>query len=255
MGTAREAILNAFADLERETGQESFQLSKICERVRENTTEFQETTIRTYITSVMCVDAPVHHANHTDDLVRLGRGLYRRVIPSDDLQGLRRAADQRGGKSGRRAPVQQQGDPESEWHWEGNVQSVVVKLLAADDWTILSVANTANREHGVDIIASKSERRLLVEVKGYPSKYYARGERKGQLKKTPPSLQARVWFADLLMSGMLNADDEPDAEIVLSLPDVPTYRGLADRLSGSIDSLGFTVAWVSEDGTVEWAVT
>ena len=131
----------------------------------------------------------------------------------------------------------------------------MVKLLAADDWTILSVANTASREHGVDITAGKSGRRLLVEVKGYPSKYYERGEKKGNLKKTPPSLQARVWFADLLMSGMLNADDEPDAEIVLCIPDVPTYRGLAERLTGSLNSLGFTLAWVSENGAVEWVVT
>ena len=252
MGTARDVILKAFGELERLTGRETFQLSEVCERVLDDSADFQETTIRTHITSAMCVDAPVHHANHTDDLVRVGRGRYRRVTPSDDLARLRRAADRRVGNSDRASVIQRRGDPETEWHWEGKVQSAIVKHLAADDWEILSVANTASREHGVDIIARKLGRRLLVEVKGYPSKYYARGEKKGQLKKTPPSLQARVWFADLLMSSMLNADDEPDAEIVLCMPDVTTYRSLRERVSGSLDLLGFTIAWISTDGNVEW---
>lgn len=255
MGTARDAILKAFAKLERETGRESFQLSVVCERVLEDTTEFQETTIRTHITSAMCADAPVHHANHTDDLVRVGRGVYRKVVPTDELGSLREAADRRTENSGRSPALQQHGDPESEWHWEGNVQSTMVKHLAADDWAILSVANTASREHGVDIIATKSGRRLLVEVKGFPSRYYARGDRKGQRKKTPPSLQARVWFADLLMSSMLNADDEPEAGIVLCMPGVPTYRSLEERVGSSLNVLGFNRAWISEGGNVEWALT
>ena len=79
MGTARDAILEAFLALERETGHEEFRLSQVVDRVLASTKDFQETTLRTYVTSVMCVDAPVHHANHTDDLVRVGRGMYRRA--------------------------------------------------------------------------------------------------------------------------------------------------------------------------------
>ena len=179
--------------------------------------------------------------------------MYRRAIPSDDLTGLRAEADRTIRRSAGTSAVQEHGEPESEWFWEGNIQSAMIKHLAADDWAVLSVANTATREHGVDIIARKSGRRILVEVKGYPSKYYVRGENKVQLKKTPPSLQARVWFADLLMSGMLNAGDEPDAAVVLCMPDVPTYRSLEARTADSLDALGFARAWISESGDVEWA--
>lgn len=253
MGTARDAVLQAFAELEQQTGRETFKLSEVCDRVREGSSDFQETTIRTYVTSVMCADAPVHHANHTDDLVRVGRGEYRRATPTDDLEYLRAEADRRVGSSVPSAPTIQRGEPESEWFWEGNIQSAMVKRLAADNWAIVAVANTATREHGVDIIARKSGKRVLVEVKGYPSKYYVRGERKGQIKKTPASLQARVWFADLLMSGMLNTGDEPEAVVVLCMPDVPTYRSLEARTADSLDALGFARVWISENGDVEWA--
>ena len=41
--------------------------------------ERSRTTIRTQVGSVMCANAPVHHLNHTDDLVRVGHGIYRRA--------------------------------------------------------------------------------------------------------------------------------------------------------------------------------
>jgi hypothetical protein len=128
----------------------------------------------------------------------------------------------------------------------------MVSHLSHLGWAIQSVANTSTKEHGVDIIAAMDGSRLLVEVKGYPSRYYVHGDRKGEVKKTAPSIQARVWFADLIMSSMLNSGDEPEANIVLCLPDLPTYRNLYDRVSPSLSHLGFTAAWVNEEGEVEW---
>lgn len=46
---------------------------------------FRESTIRTCITSTMCVNAPAHASNHTDDVVRVARGLYR-VIGHQPVQ-------------------------------------------------------------------------------------------------------------------------------------------------------------------------
>ncbi len=40
--------------------------------------------------------------------------------------------------------------------------------LAVDGWRILSVANTATKEHGIDVIASRDGQTAGVEVKGYP---------------------------------------------------------------------------------------
>ena len=255
MGTARDAILEAFVALERETGHEEFRLSQVVDRVLASTKDFQETTLRTYVTSVMCVDAPVHHANHTDDLVRVGRGMYRRAGLSDSLGDRRAAADRSGHRRHQRHAPRDGGEPELEWHWEGNIQASMVRHLAQLGWSIRSVADTSTRQRGVDIVAIVSDTRLLVEVKGYPSSFYARGSKRGHRKKTPASVQARVWFADLIMSSMLNSDDDPDAEIVLCMPDVPTYRSLESRVGASLDALGFGRAWVSENGTVDWSAS
>jgi len=47
----------------------------------------------------------------------------------------------------------------SEWHSEANIQSMLVTALATDGWSIVSVANTATKEHGIDVIASRLGRR------------------------------------------------------------------------------------------------
>jgi hypothetical protein len=112
--TARQAVLDAFKRLENRTGWPEFTIQQIVEEVRSTTGEYQETTIRTYVTSVMCVDAPVHHANHTDDLVRVGRGVYRRVEPGDDLADRRREADSRIKDQPREQA--KTGDPQAEWY-------------------------------------------------------------------------------------------------------------------------------------------
>ena len=257
MAAARDAVLNAFIELERTSGTDTFRIGQLWLQVKSSTSAFKESTIRTYVTSAMCVNAPVHHANHTDDLVRVGLGLYRRTLPTDDLAALRSAADSRGNRAlespqPHREDASMTGDAQEEWHWEGNVQAMMVAHLARAGWAIQSVANTSTKERGVDIIASKDQDLLLVEVKGYPSLYYAHGANKGKVKKTAPSIQARVWFADLIMSSMLNAGEASEADIVLGLPDFPTYRGLFDRVSPSLTRLRFSTAWVRENGEVDW---
>jgi Holliday junction resolvase-like predicted endonuclease len=60
-----------------------------------------------------------------------------------------------------------------ERHTEANVQAAVVTALAGTGWRILSVANTATKEHGIDVIAEREGRTVGVEVKGFPSHNYA----------------------------------------------------------------------------------
>jgi hypothetical protein len=68
----------------------------------------------------------------------------------------------------------------TDWYWEGNVVNTVVTHLQREGWTIRQIANTATREAGIDVYAIKPSRTLLVEVKGYPSTVYQRGEKIGQ---------------------------------------------------------------------------
>ena len=50
---------------------------------------------------------------------------------------------------------------------------------------------------------------LLVEVKGWPSTTYAKGERAGQPKPTQPTLQATHWFAEGLTT-LIRRGAEPE---------------------------------------------
>src|SRR5690606_23507541 len=132
--------------LEARTGRDTFRLMEVVEEVRGHTGEFTENTIRTYMTSVMCEDAPVHHTNHTNDLKRVQPGRYalasraRVGMPSRPIPETPK--DEEPAVSG-----------EHPWHWEGNVQAAVVSGLVAEGWSILAVADTASRAAGTDVIA------------------------------------------------------------------------------------------------------
>ena len=138
-----------------------------------------------------------------------------------------------------------------DWFWEGNVQASLVAHLELEGWDITNQADTASREHGIDIVAVRHGKRLSVEVKGFPSTTYARGERAGQPKPTQPASQARQWFSHALLSVMLMRHKQPDAVIALAFPDYPTYRSLVDRTDLSLDLLGVGVFFVQEGGAVE----
>ena len=76
--TCRDEILGAFQRLERRHGRQVFDLQDIIQEVLRATGAYAESTIRTHVTSVMCAQAPVNHANASNDLDRVGRGRYRR---------------------------------------------------------------------------------------------------------------------------------------------------------------------------------
>jgi hypothetical protein len=78
--TAREAVLAAFAQLERATGRNEFGLRHVVDHILTQTSGWRESTLRTHIANHMCIDAPEHlHA----DLERVCRGSYRRLRRSN----------------------------------------------------------------------------------------------------------------------------------------------------------------------------
>jgi len=74
---------------------------------------------------------------------------------------------------------------EEEWFEETNVAKKIREYLERNEWKIIKFSEN-KRQRGPDIIALKDNRKLIIEVKGFPSKKYVRGEKKGQLKPTPP---------------------------------------------------------------------
>lgn len=76
--TCREAVLDAFDRLESRHRRKAFMVTEIVKEVLAVTEDFKESTIRTHITSRLCVQAPPNHFTRYEDLDRISRGEYRR---------------------------------------------------------------------------------------------------------------------------------------------------------------------------------
>ncbi len=138
-----------------------------------------------------------------------------------------------------------------EWYWEGNVQDRVVAFLRESEWTITREANTATKEHGVDVLAEKDGRTLAVEVIGYPLAVYAAGPKAGQAKPTRPTTQARQWFNRVLMTVIgrrIRYGEE--TELAIAMPAMPTYDRLLVKGEWALERLEIGVYWVEEGGAV-----
>ncbi|MGH2703339.1 MAG: hypothetical protein ACRDJ2_16400 [Actinomycetota bacterium] len=64
MTICRDEVLGAFARLERRHGRRDFQLSDVVAEVLAFSSSYKESTIRTHVTSRMCVDSPDHHGQN-----------------------------------------------------------------------------------------------------------------------------------------------------------------------------------------------
>lgn len=135
-------------------------------------------------------------------------------------------------------------------HTEARVQARLVSSLTRHQWHIHRVADTATREHGIDVLATKAGRTLAIEVKGYPGRFYSDPRRADKIKPTSPSVQARHLFAEALLKAMITRDEYPEYEIAIAFPDVPTYRSLLHRTRASLADLAIIALLVAADGTV-----
>ena len=112
------------------------------------------------------------------------------------------------------------------WPWEGAVQQVFADVLLHHGWQIESLANTATKAPGIDVLAHKQDRSLGAEVKGYPSTAYEDPARAGETKRSSPGGQARNWYAKGVLAALMLREAQPRRESLLVLPDEPRYRAL-----------------------------
>jgi hypothetical protein len=146
----------------------------------------------------------VDHVNLTAELVVFVRGQAQRragTFPVTVRQTEPTGAHDR--------PPGRTGAVEEDDHTEASVQSRLAAQLIAGGWQIRRMADTLNREHGIDLIAVKQGRILAVGVKGFPSRFYANPRRGGQIKPTNPSVQARHWYATAVLKSLLTHDEHP----------------------------------------------
>ena len=71
---------------------------------------------------------------------------------------------------------------DQEWHWEGNVIDAIENHFEAAGHEIIFKADTASKQQGTDLIIQCGPTKLLIEVKGFPSKYYSAGNRRNEPK-------------------------------------------------------------------------
>ena len=248
---AREDLLAAAKSL-TDNGMALFSPAELIAQARSQGSTYSDSTLRTHIVSVMCGNAPDHHSTKYRDFERVARALYRlttdRPSGAPEARPLTPTVEPHVGPDpdARGAPVAH----DDEWFWEGNVQAAVVSHLAQHGWQIMRVAGTASSEHGVDIEASRDGTTVLVEVKGYPGSTYARGERKGEAKSSPPATQARTYFGNALLAGLLMRSESADDRVVLAFPDMATFSNLARRVAAPLAAASVEVWMVSKDGSV-----
>ena len=148
----------------------------------------------------------------------------------------------------RTAPAQVDG---RDWFWEGNVVAAVVRYLKAEGWRIEWVSDTATKEQGDDIRATKDARTLRVEVKGWPTVGYADPARASETKRTRPSTQAAHWYSQALLHVVRDLGKYPDDIVAIALPDWPRFGNLVSETEAPLRRLGVSVLFVGEDGSVE----
>jgi len=135
------------------------------------------------------------------------------------------------------------------WATERAVQERLVRWLEGQGWEIIEAAEGST--HGPDLVARRGDETLVVEVKGFPGKRYARGPKKDDLKRTQPYTQMRHYFAGALTDLLRRRNRYPGAGLALALPPATTYRNLARDLSWALERLGVLVLFVSQDGETE----
>ncbi|MGH9135194.1 MAG: DUF7669 domain-containing protein [Ilumatobacteraceae bacterium] len=246
---ARDDLLKAARQLTRR-GMAPFSPAQLIKEARSFGSTYSDSTLRSFIIGPMCENSPDNHAVAYGDLWRVERAQY--ILAEDrTVRAERRAPTQPARLPPPTVPATAAPSAMTDRSWEGNIQARVVHHLTSTGWTIERVADTARREQGEDIRASKNGRLCYIEVKGWPSTTYVRGDKAGQPKPTSPGLQARHWFAGALLMSTLLRSEHPDSDVVVALPDRQTYRTLYRRLQPVLNEVAIQVWFVRDDGSVE----
>jgi len=148
------------------------------------------------------------------------------------------------------SPVAESARGEGDWHTEARVQAMVVEHLVREGWHIVRSSDTATRERGIDVEATRESKAIAVEVKGFPGRGYADPRRAAERKRSQPSTQAKVWYSLAVSAAMITRTKMPEARSVIALPDFPRYRTLFRDTASQLRKCEIELWWVAIDGTV-----
>lgn len=145
--------------------------------------------------------------------------------------------------------VPRAGEP-SDWFWEGHVQARLRGHFVAQGWRLLRESDCLLRERGIDLLLERHGAQLAIEVKGFPSTTYGRGPLRGQPKPTQPTLQAKHWFAEVLLAAIRIQSKHPEYAVAVGFPDMPRYRSLIESTGHALTRLGLGVFLVQDGGAI-----
>lgn len=138
----------------------------------------------------------------------------------------------------------------NDWFDESNISKALVEYLKEQGYKIIKDNSGNKSAKGIDIIAEKDGKRELIEVKGYPSIFFANGE-PGVLKATSPTLQLTHWFDGCLSSTIKNYETENDI-LAMAFPASARYEMCmyARQAFFTDHNISIKIYFVKEDGSV-----
>jgi hypothetical protein len=147
-------------------------------------------------------------------------------------------------------------DHKTDWYYEGNISRIIVNYLTEQGFTILKDNSDNIKARGIDIITKDSISYMIMEVKGYPTEFHTKGNKKGEPKVTKPELQAKHWFNEVIMTTLLNYNKfrhEPNLKLAIGLPKFEIYSNLVKKIQYffSDNKLEFKVYFVDVNSKVE----
>lgn len=75
----RDELIIIIRNLVSDKGKNEFFLDEVVKLAKEKNINFPNSTIKTHISSKMCINSPQHHHTKYDDLERVKRGIYRLI--------------------------------------------------------------------------------------------------------------------------------------------------------------------------------
>jgi len=144
----------------------------------------------------------------------------------------------------------------NDWYYEGQISRNLVLYLKDKGYEILKDNSSNPNARGEDIIAvSPQGVREVIEVKGYPTGFYTKGERLGEKNRTNPKLQAKHWFSEGILSCLVNHSKHKasgDFLLALAFPLMERYRELIRKVEDYFtdNNIPFKVYFVDENGKV-----
>jgi hypothetical protein len=139
---------------------------------------------------------------------------------------------------------------DGDWHTEARVQAMLIKYLHREGWEIVRSADTARRERGIDIEATRGIETVAIEVKGFPGRNYADPRRTGERKRTQPSTQAKGWYGRAILAAMIVRTQRPAVRAVIAFPDFPRYRELYRQTAEQLQKCDIELWWITREGSV-----